>query len=66
MNIIALLFYLAFLMIYITFNGYIIKRIFEMQVVGDKTKTAVYLFTGVVTLILIVTFVYLATMRLTK
>lgn len=37
-----------------------------MQVVGDKTKTAVYFFTGIVTLVLIVTFVYLAAMRLAQ
>ena len=50
-------------MIYIAFNGYIIKRIYEMQAVGDKTTMAVYIFTIVVTLILIATFVYLATVR---
>ena len=63
MSLIVLLFYLVFVMIYIAFNGYIIKRIYEMQVVGDKTKMAVYIFTIVVTLILIATFVYLATVR---
>lgn len=46
--------YLFFLMIYVAINGYIIHRVWEIKIEGDKTKQSIYIFTFIVGAIIII------------
>jgi len=50
----VLILYLMFLILYLAFNAYIINRAWEMKIKGDWTQQAIYIFTGVVIFIIIV------------
>lgn len=54
-----LLIYIIFLMIYIAVNGYILHRVWEMKIEGDKTSRAINVFTTVCAIVIILGFILL-------
>lgn len=58
-TLIILLFYLIFLIIYLIFNAYLINRVFEMKIEGDRSILAIYFLLGAIALIMMLTFVIL-------
>ncbi|NCO43959.1 hypothetical protein GW889_00315 [Candidatus Berkelbacteria bacterium] len=54
MELIILLFYVLFVIVYSAFYGYIIKRIWEFRIEGDKSRESIIVFLLCIGAVLIV------------
>ncbi|OIP06282.1 hypothetical protein AUK41_03050 [Candidatus Berkelbacteria bacterium CG2_30_43_20] len=54
MELIILLFYVLFVIVYSAFYGYVIKRIWEFRIEGDKSRESIIVFLLCIGAVLIV------------